>query len=478
MRAVFTRFPPTFRRSSRPARTLTTFRLSSVPARALATLRLSSRTLATMPLHAPAPSTAPLGGPAPLPPRELYPQLAPHAEGFLPEEDGHAVYYEVSGNPAGKPALFLHGGPGGGTSPKQRGFFDPAHYRIILFDQRGSGKSTPFASLVENTTQKLVSDIERLRVHLGVDTWLVFGGSWGSTLALAYAQAHAARVTSLVLRGIFALRRSELLFFYQEGASHLFPDAWDGFLAPIPEAERGDLMAAYRQRLTSADIATRDAAAQAWSIWEGVTSKLHPDDDMAAHYGDPAFALAFARIENHYFVNAGFMREGQLLERANVDLIRHIPTVIVQGRYDLVCPMATAWALHKQWPEADFRVVPDAGQCVAWRAPARELSAARRSLPAPSLAAPPLSRATSASCSTRRTPSARCEGAGSTNFFPFTRARRAARPRPPCAAPSRGTRRAPSRRRASWPSRGPRLRAARARARAAPSRAWARSAPS
>jgi len=314
-----------------------------------------------MSLHPPTSATAPLGGPSPKPPRALYPALEPHASGFLPEEDGHRVYWEESGNPAGKPAIFLHGGPGGGTSPSQRGFFDPAAYRIVLMDQRGAGKSTPFAEIRANTTQALVADIERLRAQLGIDAWLVFGGSWGSTLALAYAQAHPARVTQLVLRGIFTLRRSELEFFYQEGASHLFPDAWEAYLAPIPPAERGDMMAAYHRRLTSPDAAVQAEAAQAWSIWEGVTSKLFPDADFSAHYAEPAFALAFARIENSYFVNGGWLREGQLLEAGEIDKIRHIPCVIVQGRYDLVCPATTAWALHRAWPEADFRLVPDAG---------------------------------------------------------------------------------------------------------------------
>ena len=312
-------------------------------------------------LWPPRPSTAPLAGAPAQPPRALYAYGEPHASGFLDEEDGHRVYWEESGNPAGVPVVFLHGGPGGGTSPKQRGFFDPAQYRVILFDQRGSGKSTPFASLHANTTWHLVADMERLRAHRGVEAWHVFGGSWGSTLALAYAQRHPERVRTMVLRGIFCLRKSELAFFYQEGASHLFPDAWAEYLKPIPEAERGDLMAAYRTRLTSEDAATREAAAQAWSLWEGVTSKLHPDADFAAHYADKEFALAFARIENHYFVNGGWMTDGQLLRPENVDKIRHIPAVIVQGRYDLVCPMATAWDLHQVWPEADFRVVPDAG---------------------------------------------------------------------------------------------------------------------
>lgn len=329
-----------------------------------------------MSLFAPSPSTSPLGGPASLPPRALYPISEPHATGFLPEEDGHRVYWEVSGNPAGKPALFLHGGPGGGTTPAQRGFFDPAIYRIVLIDQRGAGKSTPFAGLEANTTWHLVADIERLRAHLGIDSWLVFGGSWGSTLALAYAQAHAERVSALVLRGIFCLRRSELAFFYQEGASHLFPDAWEAYLAPIPPEERGDMMAAYHRRLTSPDLAVRAAAAQAWSVWEGVTSKLHPDADFAAHYADPEFAIAFARIECSYFVNGGWMTDGQLLERGNLDKIRHIPCVIVQGRYDLVCPMATAWALHKAWPEAEFKLVPDAGHSAFEPGNQRELLAA------------------------------------------------------------------------------------------------------
>jgi len=329
-----------------------------------------------MSLHPPSASTSPLDGPPAEAPRALYSILEPFESGFLPEADGHRVFYEVSGNPRGAPVVFLHGGPGGGTTPKQRGFFDPVHYKIVLFDQRGSGKSTPFAELAHNTTWTLVADIERLREHLGVDAWQVFGGSWGSTLALAYAQAHPHRVRALVLRGIFTLRRSELLFFYQEGASHLFPDAWEAYLSPIPVEERGDMMAAYHKRLTSDDAATRDAAATAWSIWEGVTSKLHPDADFAAHYADKEFALAFARIENSYFVNGGWMKDGQLLQKEEIDKIRHIPAVIVQGRYDLVCPMATAWELHKVWPEADFRVVPDAGHSAFEPGNQRELLAA------------------------------------------------------------------------------------------------------
>ena len=314
--------------------------------------------------------TAPLvpAGTTTVPPRALYPPIEPYSTGFLEPVHGdpafHRVYYEESGSPLGVPVIFLHGGPGGGCSPIHRQFFDPSAYRIVLMDQRGCGKSTPFAELEGNTTWDLVADIERLRAALGIEAWgVVFGGSWGSTLALAYAQAHADRVRALVLRGIFCLRKVELDFFYEAGGAHmLYPDAWEAFLAPIPEAERGDLTKAYHARLTSADAATRGAAAKAWSVWEGVTSKLHPDGDFAAHYADEAFALAFARIENHYFVHKGFFAEdGQLLLPHNVAKIRHIPAVIVQSRYDVVCPMATAWELHKAWPEAAFKLVPDAG---------------------------------------------------------------------------------------------------------------------
>ena len=284
----------------------------------------------------------------------------PTRPGRLKVSDLHEVYYEVSGNPDGKPAIFVHGGPGGGTDPKQRRFFDPAAYRIVLFDQRGCGRSTPHANLEDNTTWHLVDDMERLREHLGVDRWQVFGGSWGSTLALAYAEKHPERVTELVLRGIFMLRKKELHWFYQEGASALFPDAWEHYLAPIPEAERGDLMSAYYKRLTSDDAATRLAAARAWSIWEASTSFLRQKPDYMKHAGEEEFSLAFARIECHYFVNGGFFeREEQLIE--DVGRIADIPAVIVQGRYDVVCPMMSAWDLHRAWPQADLRVVPDAG---------------------------------------------------------------------------------------------------------------------
>jgi proline iminopeptidase len=290
----------------------------------------------------------------------LYPPIEAHDTGFLEVSSLHRVYYEQSGNPAGKPVLFVHGGPGGGTHAGMRRFFDPEVYRIVLFDQRGCGKSTPHACLEDNTTWHLVDDMERLRGHLGIERWMVFGGSWGSTLALAYAQTHPERVSELVLRGIFTLRRQELEWFYQQGASAIFPDAWEHYLAVIPAAERGDLIAAYHRRLTSEDPAVRLAAARAWSVWEGSTSKLLVDEELVRSCALDDFALAFARIECHYFVNAGFFaRESQLLD--DVDRIRHVPAVIVQGRYDIVCPMATAWELHRRWPEARLVVVPDAG---------------------------------------------------------------------------------------------------------------------
>ncbi|MEZ4225788.1 MAG: prolyl aminopeptidase [Polyangiaceae bacterium] len=293
-------------------------------------------------------------------PHQLFPEIEPYATGKLAVGDGHEVFYEECGNPAGKPALFLHGGPGGGLDPRYRRFFDPARYRIVLFDQRGSGQSTPHASLDANTTWHLVSDIEALRTRLGIEKFLVFGGSWGSTLALAYAQKHPQRVTELVLRGIFMLRQSELRWFYQFGASEIFPDAWERFLEPIPEGERDDLMHAYHARLTHADPAVRQRAAKAWSIWEASTSFLHVDPAHVAHSGEDEFALAFARIESHYFVNRGFFEsEDQLLR--DVDEIRHIPAVIVQGRYDVVCPIRSAWDLHRAWPEAELVVIPDAG---------------------------------------------------------------------------------------------------------------------
>ena len=292
--------------------------------------------------------------------RSLYPEIEPYDSGMLKVSDLHTLYYEQSGNPNGKPVVFLHGGPGGGTNPKCRRFFDPAVYRIVLFDQRGCGKSTPHAELTDNTTWHLVNDIERVRTHLGIDRWQVFGGSWGSTLALAYAQTHPDRVTELVLRGIFMLRRWELEWFYQKGCDALYPDAWESFLHAIPEAERGDLMSAYHRRLISADPQVRVNAARAWSVWEGATSYLWQDTSHIESSAEDEFALAFARIECHYFVHGGFFEHDDQLLR-NVERIRKIPAVIVQGRYDVVCPMRSAWDLHRAWPEADLRIVQDAG---------------------------------------------------------------------------------------------------------------------
>lgn len=292
--------------------------------------------------------------------RKLYPALEPYKTAMIQVSDLHEVYHEESGNPRGKPAIFVHGGPGGGTLPDYRRYFDPEAYRIILFDQRGCGKSRPHASLEENTTWDLVADMERIRTRLEIESWLVFGGSWGSTLSLAYAQTHPERVTALVLRGIFLLRPSEIRWFYQEGANAIYPDAWETYLEPIPVEERHDMVAAYHRRLTSADPAIRMQAARAWSIWEGSTSKLIPDPDLVDKFGGDEFAEAFARIECHYFVNGGFMKHpDQLLN--GVDRIRNLPAVIVQGRYDVVCPMTTAWDLHRRWPEAEFEVIRDAG---------------------------------------------------------------------------------------------------------------------
>ncbi len=290
----------------------------------------------------------------------LYPALAPYNTGQLKVDATHTLYYEESGNPKGKPVVFLHGGPGAGTSPGYRQFFNPQKYRIILFDQRGCGQSTPFAHLENNTTWDLVADIEKLRTHLHVERWQVFGGSWGSTLALAYSQTHPTRVTELILRGIFLLRKQEIDWFYQAGTSELFPDAWEEYLAPIPQKERHDMVTAYYKRLTSEDRDTRLTAAKAWTLWEGRTSKLVNDEQFLSRYSADDFATAFARIECHYFINKGFLKtDDQLLRDA--EKIRHIPGVIVQGRYDVVCPMRSAWDLHRAWPEADFVVIPDAG---------------------------------------------------------------------------------------------------------------------
>ncbi len=292
--------------------------------------------------------------------RNLYPEIEPYDRGMLEVSPVHRIYWEQSGNPNGKPAIFVHGGPGGGTDPRQRRFFDPARYRIVLFDQRGCGQSTPHASLEDNTTWHLVEDMEKLRAHLGIERWQVFGGSWGSTLALAYAQKHPDRVSELVLRGIFLLRKQEIDWFYQKGASAMFADAWEEYLAPIPPAERDDLLRAYYKRLTSSDAAERTRAAIAWSVWEARTSCLIPNQDLIAKNAGDEYALAFARIECHYFVNKGFFDTDDALLRG-VEAIRKIPAVIVQGRYDVVCPMESAWALHRAWPEAELKIVPDAG---------------------------------------------------------------------------------------------------------------------
>ena len=292
--------------------------------------------------------------------RTLYAPVEPYEQGSLKVSPLHTLYYEQCGNRAGTPVVFLHGGPGGGISVDHRRFFDPDAYRAVLFDQRGAGKSTPHAALEDNTTWHLVADIERLREHLGIDRWVVFGGSWGSTLALAYAETHPDRVRALVLRGIFLCRPKEIHWFYQEGASAIFPDLWEEYLAPIPPAERGDLVRAYYRRLTGDDEAGRLAAARAWSVWEGSTVRLLPDPKVVADFGDPHKALALARIECHYFVHNAFF-DGDDWLRDHVGAIRRVPAVIVQGRYDVVCPTMSAWDLHRTWPEAELAIVPDAG---------------------------------------------------------------------------------------------------------------------
>lgn len=290
----------------------------------------------------------------------LYPHCNPFDTGFM-SQDGHEIYYEQCGNPNGKPAVFLHGGPGGGGSQSVRRFFDPDVYLIVIFDQRGCGRSKPHGCLENNTTWDLVSDIENLKNILGIDQWLVFGGSWGSTLALAYAQSYPNSVTEMVLRGIFMLRQKELDWFYQEGASNIYPEAWQHFLKPIAEDKRDDLMSAYYEIFQNSNNKRKLEAAIAWSKWEGSTSSLAYRPDMADSFSEPEFALAFALIENHYFINKGFLdHENQLIE-TNIDIIRSIPAVIVQGRYDMVCPMSTAWELSQNWPEAQLIVAPSSG---------------------------------------------------------------------------------------------------------------------
>ena len=296
--------------------------------------------------------------------KTLYPEIEPFDSGRLKVSDIHEIYYERVGNPAGIPVVFLHGGPGGGLIDAYRQYFDPQVYHIILFDQRGSGKSTPHAELRENTTWDLIGDIETLREKFGIEKWFVFGGSWGSTLSLAYAETYPDRVLGLILRGIFLTRRKELQWFYQYGASEIFPDFWERYRDEIPPEERGDFMTAYYKRLTSDDEATRLSAARAWSVWEGSTSKLYPNAGLMQHWEGADEALSLARIECHYFMNNSFFpNENFLLE--NIDKIRHIPTVIVQGRYDVVCPATSAWDLHRAFPEAEFIIVPDAGHSVS-----------------------------------------------------------------------------------------------------------------
>ena len=292
--------------------------------------------------------------------RTLYPDFEPFETGMLDVGDGHSLYWELSGNPGGKPAVFLHGGPGGGSSPKHRRQFNPEKYRILVFDQRGAGRSTPHASLEANTTWHLVEDIEKLREQVAkVDRWLVFGGSWGSTLSLCYAQAYPERVTELVLRGIFLFGQNEIDWLYKYGASELFPEGWDDFTGQIPVDERGDLVAAYRRRLTAEDPDVRLAAAKAWSTWEGLTVTLLLDPQMLAEFTEDERAIAIARIENHYMANKGWLEEGQLLKGA--DKLRGIPGVIVQGRHDNCTPPSAAWKLKKAWPEVELQIVPDGG---------------------------------------------------------------------------------------------------------------------
>jgi proline iminopeptidase len=320
----------------------------------------------------------------------LYPPLEPYETGMLAVGDGHHVYWEQSGNPDGKPVVFLHGGPGGGSSPWHRRFFDPAAYRIVLLDQRGCGRSTPHASapdadLSANTTWHLVADLELLRETLRIERWQVFGGSWGSALALAYAETYPEVVTELVLRGIFTLRRYELEWFYEGGAAAVFPDLWEGFLAPIPEGERSHLIDAYRRRLVHPDPDVHLPAAVAWTRWEASTLTLVPDAALVEGMTDLATATAFARIENHYFVHGGWFWDGQLIEQAPT--LAGIPGVIVQGRYDVCTPVMTAWDLHRAWPEAEYVLVPDAGHAASEPGIARALRAATdrfRPGPAPS----------------------------------------------------------------------------------------------
>ncbi|CAN5244502.1 prolyl aminopeptidase [soil metagenome] len=311
--------------------------------------------------------------------RVLFPPIEPYATHRIKVSALHEIHVAEFGNPTGKPAVVLHGGPGAGMNPTMPRFHDPAAYRMVLFDQRGCGQSTPYAELEENTTWHLVADMETIRQRLGIDRWQVFGGSWGSTLALAYAETHTARVTELVVRGIFALRRRELQWFYQEGASLILPEAFEEYVKPIPPDERGDLIAAYYRRLTGPDKDAQLAAARAWSMWEGASLSLYPDPSRIAAFGEPRYALAFARIECHYFQNRGFLEtDDQLI--ANAARLRDIPGVIVHGRYDLCTPIETAWLLHKAWPRAQYRVAPDSGHAMTEPGIIHELVSATESL--------------------------------------------------------------------------------------------------
>lgn len=295
--------------------------------------------------------------------KDLYPEIRPYRAEHYAVDDIHSLYVEEVGTSSGIPALFLHGGPGAGCEPYHRRFFDPQRYRVILFDQRGAGRSTPHATLERNTTWDLVADIEKLREHLGIDRWLVFGGSWGSTLALAYAQRHPDRVSGLILRGIFLCRADEIGWFYQRGASRLFPDYWQDFLEPVAPQDRGDMLRAYHRLLTGEDEVGRLAAAKAWSLWEGRTATLRPDKSVADHFLQPRVALSLARIESHYFVNDAFLEPDQLLQDAG--RLDGIPGVIVHGRYDVICPLENAWALHEVWPGSELAIIADAGHSAA-----------------------------------------------------------------------------------------------------------------
>ena len=313
-----------------------------------------------------------------MPRHSLYPSVQPYNSGNLKVSDLHEIYFEECGNPDGKPALMIHGGPGGGSNPTMRRYHDPGHYRIILLDQRGCGRSTPHAELEQNTTWDLVADMQRLREHLAIERWQLLGGSWGSTLSLAYAQTHPGRVSELILRGIFTLRRRELEWFYQEGCSWIYPDAFEAYLAPIPEDERHDMIAAYYKRLTSSDPAVQREASKAWSVWEGATLSLLHDKARVKQFARDDYALAFARIECHFFLNRGFFeQDGQLI--ANAHLLHDIPGVIVHGRYDVVTPLKIAWELANAWPRAELKIVPGSGHAMSEPGIVHELVSATRS---------------------------------------------------------------------------------------------------